>query len=69
MLDLLEPSLRKQGFVFRRIDGQTSLQARCEALSQFNEDPECTVMLASIGSCGEGYETTPELLCSKNAIN
>lgn len=54
MLDLIELSLRKQGFVFRRIDGQTSLQARGEALSQFKEDPTCTIMLASIGSCGEG---------------
>ncbi|KAI4153121.1 MAG: hypothetical protein LQ340_002495 [Diploschistes diacapsis] len=58
MLDLIELSLRKQGFVFRRIDGQTSLQARGEALSQFKEDPTCTIMLASIGSCGEGVDLT-----------
>ena len=54
MLDLVEPALRKHGFTFQRIDGQASLEARQEALRQFNEDPECTVMLASIGSCGEG---------------
>ena len=54
MIDLIELALQKQGYKFQRIDGQTSLQARGEALTQFNEDPECTIMLASIGSCGEG---------------
>ena len=54
MLDLLEPALRGHGYSFQRIDGQTSLQARREAFCQFNEDSRCTVMLASIASCGEG---------------
>jgi SNF2 family DNA or RNA helicase len=55
MLDVLEPQLQKQGFKFQRIDGQMSIRSRSEALRQFNEIPDCTVMLASIGSCGEGY--------------
>lgn len=56
MLDLIEPALSLHGFGFQRIDGQTSLEDRCGALHQFNEAPECTIMLASISSCGEGYE-------------
>lgn len=56
MLDLIEPALNLYSFRFRRIDGQTSLENRCDALRQFNEVPDCTIMLASIGSCGEGYE-------------
>ena len=55
MLDLIEAQLDRHGYMFQRIDGQTTLEARSEALRQFNAIDECTVMLASIGSCGEGY--------------
>jgi hypothetical protein len=57
MLDLTQQSLEASGFVCLRIDGQTTLEGRSRAIRQFNEDPACTVMLASIGSAGEGYET------------
>lgn len=55
MLDLVERHLDMNGFTFKRIDGQSSLQKRRSAIRQFNENPQCTVMLASIGSAGEGY--------------
>lgn len=45
------------GIVFQRIDGKATLESRSHALQQFNEIHECTVMLASIGSCAEGYLT------------
>lgn len=54
MLDLVE-RLDLNGFTYKRVDGQSSLQKRRSAIHQFNEDPRCTVMLASIGSAGEGY--------------
>jgi SWI/SNF-related matrix-associated actin-dependent regulator of chromatin subfamily A3 len=54
MLDLLEIALRESGFTFERIDGQKSLKQRINALNAFNNKPTCTVMLASIGSVGEG---------------
>lgn len=54
MLDLIEAQLERHGYMCRRIDGQSTLEARNEALRQFNAIDECTVMLASIGSCGEG---------------
>lgn len=54
MLDLIELELRRHNFTTQRIDGQTSLEARGEALRQFNASDQYVVMLASISSCGEG---------------
>jgi SNF2 family DNA or RNA helicase len=54
MLDLIAKALIRYGFRFQRIDGQSSLQQRSLAIQQFKEDPACTVMIASIGSAGEG---------------
>jgi hypothetical protein len=56
MLDMIETALRTNGFSFQRIDGQKSLEQRIRALDAFNDDPTCTVMLASIGSVAEGYD-------------
>ena len=56
MLDMIEIALRNNRFLFKRIDGQKSLNERTEALDTFNMDPSCTVMLASIGSVAEGYD-------------
>jgi hypothetical protein len=56
MLDMIETALRTNGFLFQRIDGQKSLEQRTRALDAFNNDPTCTVMLASIGSVAEGYD-------------
>lgn len=55
MLDLIEQALNRERIGFRRIDGQTSLEGRREALMEFSHLPECVVMLASIGSAAEGY--------------
>ena len=55
MLSLVQKDLEDEGFKLVRIDGQTSLNERWRAITQFKEDPNCTVMLASIGSAGEGY--------------
>jgi SNF2 family DNA or RNA helicase len=54
MLDLIQLALDSNGFRFERIDGQTSLEGRRRAIDEFNENPKCTVILASIGSAGEG---------------
>ena len=55
MLDLIQQALVPHGFSFQRIDGKTSLEARTKAICQFNEDLNCTILLASIGSAGEGW--------------
>jgi len=54
MLDLIQVSLKADGLPFQRIDGQTSLSKRIDALNSFNNDCDCQVLLASIGSIGEG---------------
>ncbi|KAK4182730.1 SNF2 family N-terminal domain-containing protein [Podospora australis] len=58
MLDLVEPVLTSNGFTVARIDGQAGLGARSAALKEFSNNPKCTIMLASIGSCGEGVDFT-----------
>ncbi|KAK1830452.1 SNF2 family N-terminal domain-containing protein [Podospora conica] len=58
MLTLIEPVLKQHHIPFQRIDGQKSLDARREALREFNSKSEFTVLLASIGSCGEGIDLT-----------
>ncbi|KAK5987845.1 SMARCA3-like protein-like protein [Cladobotryum mycophilum] len=58
MISLTQRSLEANGFVCARIDGQTSLEGRSQATRQFNNDPKCTVMLATIGSAGEGIDLT-----------
>jgi len=55
MLNLIQQALELEGFCFERIDGKTSLEDRGESISRFDNNPNCTVMLASIGSAGEGY--------------
>ncbi|KAG5768599.1 hypothetical protein H9Q72_003911 [Fusarium xylarioides] len=54
MLDLVQNSLVQGGFLCVRIDGRYSIEQREDALSRFANDPLCTVMLATLGSGGEG---------------
>ena len=54
MLNLVAKALTYHGFRYQRLDGQSSLQQRAAAIQRFNEDVAYTVMLASIGSAGEG---------------
>jgi SNF2 family DNA or RNA helicase len=54
MIAQTQQCLEANGFVCTRIDGQLSLEKRMKAMEQFISDPKCTVMLATIGSAGEG---------------
>lgn len=54
MLDLVEEPLVRNGFHFSRMDGQKTLSERKLALQVFQDEAQCTVMLATIGSAGEG---------------
>ncbi|KAF5979480.1 helicase-like transcription factor [Fusarium coicis] len=58
MLDLVQEALLQAGFLCERIDGQSSIKQRDTALSRFANDPCCTVMLATLGSGGEGIDLT-----------
>jgi len=54
MLDFIQKALEQSEIGFKRIDGQTSLIGREDAMRAFRNDPKCRVMLATIGSVGEG---------------
>ncbi|KAH7359599.1 SNF2 family N-terminal domain-containing protein [Pyrenochaeta sp. MPI-SDFR-AT-0127] len=55
MLNLIQQALEAEDYQVCRIDGSSSLEQRRNAINQFNDDPDCTIMLASIGSAGEGW--------------
>ena len=55
MLDLIGNTLDERGLAFQRIDGQSSLPQRKESIEKFSKDPQCNILLASIGAAGEGY--------------
>ena len=54
MLDLVELALSRENITFVRIDGQKSDQQRRKAIEAFRVNPQCTVLLATIGSAGVG---------------
>ncbi|KJZ73193.1 hypothetical protein HIM_07390 [Hirsutella minnesotensis 3608] len=51
MLDLVEPFLKKEGFMFRRYDGSMKNDAREESLRGLREDKDVRVLLCSL-KCG-----------------
>lgn len=53
-LDIVQKQLDANGFKYTRIDGTMSASRRDEALIALDQDPECTVMLASLGVCAVG---------------
>lgn len=55
MLDLVAQALQREPIGFQRINGKTSLEGRRKAMQEFNDNPHCIVLLASIGSSAEGY--------------
>jgi SWI/SNF-related matrix-associated actin-dependent regulator of chromatin subfamily A3 len=53
-LDIVQKQLDEHQYGFTRIDGTMSVQRRDQALEALNTDPNCTVMLASLGVCAVG---------------
>lgn len=53
-LDFIEPQLQKHGIKFARIDGKMSSTKRDVAMNMLSNDPECTVLLASLNVCSVG---------------
>ncbi|KAF7556254.1 hypothetical protein G7Z17_g1537 [Cylindrodendrum hubeiense] len=56
MIDHVQKDLEYEGFNLERIDGQASLDQRRRAIHRFKNDSNCTILLASIGSAGEGID-------------
>ena len=53
-LDLIQTQLETHDFTYARIDGTMSAPRRDSALHALDTDPNCTVLLASLGVCAVG---------------
>ncbi|KAI0889137.1 SNF2 family N-terminal domain-containing protein [Annulohypoxylon maeteangense] len=58
MLDLISEALSTNNFEYQRLDGSMNLSRRSLALKDFRENPNCTVLLASLGSAAVGLDLT-----------
>jgi SNF2 family DNA or RNA helicase len=56
MLNLISLELDRQGIGYTRLDGSMTLEKRVQSIKSFREDENKTVMLATIGSSGVGYD-------------
>ncbi len=53
MLDIIEPSLKKRGVLYVRLDGSVPQKGRQELIQQFNRNPACRMFLTTnAGSTG-----------------
>jgi SWI/SNF-related matrix-associated actin-dependent regulator of chromatin subfamily A3 len=53
-LDMVQAQLVKHGYRFTRLDGSMPALSRDAALDKFDNDAECTILLASLGVCSVG---------------
>ena len=53
-LNIVAKKLDQSGFAYFRLDGTMKTAERDEALDSLAKDPDCTVMLASLGVCSVG---------------
>ena len=53
-LDIVQAKLKAQKLVVARIDGTMRATARDDAMTALQDDPECTIMLASLAVCSVG---------------
>lgn len=72
MLDMISSALdlymSSRNFSTVRIDGRCTLQQRHDVLDQFNNDPNCIIILATIGAMGEGYVSLSASPLSASAL-
>lgn len=57
-LDMVESRLDREGFKYCRLDGTMRADTRDAALTKLEQDPKCTIMLASLGVCAVGLNLT-----------
>ncbi|KAI1457991.1 SNF2 family N-terminal domain-containing protein [Annulohypoxylon moriforme] len=58
MLDLISKALSAKTFKYQRLDGSMNLSRRNLALEDFRKNPNCTILLASLGSAAVGLDLT-----------
>ncbi|PRP77583.1 SNF2-related domain-containing protein [Planoprotostelium fungivorum] len=63
MLDVLEEFMRRMGFRFLRLDGQTPVLERQEIIDEYNRDPGIFVFLLSTRAGGIGINLTAANVC------
>lgn len=57
-IEIVQAQLVAKGYKFTRLDGSMPALARDAALEKFESDPECTILLASLGVCSVGLNLT-----------
>ncbi|KAF8536235.1 SNF2 family N-terminal domain-containing protein [Trichophaea hybrida] len=67
MLNLISLELDRQGIGYTRLDGSMTLERRVQSIKSFREDGNKTVMLATIGSSGVGYDLLTVTYYSQNS--
>jgi len=58
LMDVIEEFLMFRKFSFTRLDGTMSIQLRVDAMTAFNSDPECFLMMISTRAGGLGLNLT-----------
>lgn len=53
-LDIVQYHLGRHGYQYTRLDGSMSVRHRDTALQRFDEDVDCTILLASLAVCSVG---------------
>ncbi len=64
MLDLLEGPMEAEGYRFRRLDGTMSVASRQQALQDFAEGPDISVMLMSLKAASLGLN----MVCASHVL-
>ena len=57
-LDIVQARLDRDGYTYCRLDGTMTVAQRDSALHSLEHNPECTIMLASLGVCAVGLNLT-----------
>jgi SNF2 family DNA or RNA helicase len=58
MLSLIEDELKKSGYIYEYIDGQTPAKERLDRVNKFNADPNIPIFLISLKAGGTGLNLT-----------
>lgn len=58
MLSLIEDELKKAGYIYEYIDGQTPAKERLDRVNKFNADPNIPIFLISLKAGGTGLNLT-----------
>jgi SWI/SNF-related matrix-associated actin-dependent regulator of chromatin subfamily A3 len=53
-LNIIETHLNRHGYTYTRLDGTMSTPVRDRAIESLQNDPSCTIMLASLAVCSVG---------------